>query len=168
MNIIQAAIFMTVFVFFATAKALAANDSIPVHLKNLSLPDFKLQLVNSKDFFTENLDKGKATILIHFSPDCDHCQQLAMGIIANIKSFSKTQIIMSTTLPAERLRWFYETFELKKYQSTITVGRDVLFFFPNYFKNHYLPGIAVYNKKRALLNFYDGGVKPEELIALVK
>jgi hypothetical protein len=142
------------------------TDSIPAHLKNLALPDFKIILPDSTNFYTENLSKKKITIIIYFSPECEHCIHQTEELIQNIDRFTTTQIVMATTLPFEKMKMFYTKMNIAKYRNII-MGQDVLFFFPKYYQNHYLPGIAVYNKKRALLNFYDGGVKTEELIKLV-
>jgi peroxiredoxin len=151
-----------------TVFALPRNtDTIPVHLQNLKLPDFKLLLPDSTNFYTENLSKKKHTIIIYFSPECDHCIHQTEEIIQSIDRFSGTQIVMATTLPFEKMKLFYTNMKISKYRNII-MGQDVLFFFPKYYRNHYLPGIAVYNKKRALLNFYDGGVKTEELIKLIQ
>jgi len=147
--------------------ALSKADSIPAHLQNLLLPDFKILLPDGKtNFYTDNLSKNKNTIIINFSPECEHCQIQIEEIIKHIDQFKKTQIVMATSLPFEKMKQFYDGYQIEKY-SNIIMGQDVLFFFSKYYKNHYLPGVAVYNKKRALLNFYDGGVKTEELIRLV-
>lgn len=142
------------------------TDSIPAHLKNLQLPDFKIILPDSTAFYTEGLSKKKSVIIIYFSPECEHCKHQTEELIQNIDRFKQTQIVMATALPFEKMKLFYRQMNIAKYPNII-MGQDVLFFFSKYYKNHYLPGIAVYNKKRALLNFYDGGAKTEELIQLV-
>ncbi len=151
----------------APLLALPKTDSIPAHLQNLLLPDFKILLTDGKtNFYTDNLSKDKNTIIINFSPECEHCQLQTEELIKNIDQFKGTQIVMATSLPLENMKQFYDEFQIVKYPNII-MGQDVLFFFSRYYKNQYLPGIAVYNKKRALLNFYDGGAKTEELIKLV-
>jgi len=87
-------------------------------------------------------------------------------LIKHIDQFKGTQIVMATTLPFEKMKLFYDEFQIINYPNII-MGRDELFFFSRYYKNQFLPGIAVYNKKRALLDFYDGGVKIEELVKLL-
>ena len=57
--------------------------------------------------------------------------------------------------------------ELSVSFKNIIMGRDVLYFFPKYFLNHYLPLIAVYNKKGELTNYADGGMPTAELIRLI-
>ena len=150
------------------AKAFIKTDSIPQHLLNLPLPDFKILLVDGKkNFYTENLSPDKKTMIMYFSPECDHCRYQTKELLKHIDQFSEVQIVMSTVLPFETMKQFYDDLKIGQYKNII-MGRDVLFFFPKYFRNQYLPGIAVYDKNKTLLNFYDGGAKTEELIQLVK
>lgn len=160
-------LFLSFCIATAPVLALLKADSIPAHLQNLLLPDFKILLPDGKtNFYTDNLSKKKNTIIINFSPECEHCQLQIEEIIKHIDQFKETQIVMATSLPFEKMKLFYDGYQVEKYPNII-MGQDVLFFFSKYYKNHYLPGVAVYNKKKALLNFYDGGVKTEELIKLV-
>lgn len=155
------------FLCFA-AKSQTHTDNIPAHLKLLKLPDFKLLLTDSStSFYTEQLSKKKTTILMSFSPDCDHCKQQTKEIIENIKEFKDVQIVMATTLPFEMMKAFYAEYKIASYKNII-MGRDVLYFFPKYFLNHYLPLFAIYNKKGDLLHYFDGGVSTAELIRLSK
>ena len=151
---------------FTATQVFAANDSIPQPLKNLKLPDFKLLLPDSAtNFYTEQLSSKKTTILISFSPECDHCKQQTKEIIENIERLKNVQIVMATTLPFEMMKAFHAEYKIASYKNII-MGRDVLYFFPKYFLNHYLPLIAIYNKKGELLHYFDGGVSTTELIRL--
>ncbi len=150
-----------------TVSAGSSIDSIPAHLKNLRLPDFKLLLPDSStNFYTENLKPNRYTILISFSPECDHCKQQTQEITEQISRFKNAQIVMSTTLPFGMMKDFHKAYKIASFKN-ITMGRDVLYFFPKYFRNHYLPLIAVYNKKGELIHYADGGMPTAELIRLV-
>ena len=150
-----------------TAKANPATDSIPAHLKNLRLPDFKLLLPDSStNFYTENLKPNRTTILISFSPECDHCKQQTKEITEQINQFKNVQIVMATTLPFGMMKAFHDEYKIASFKNII-MGRDVLYFFPKYFLNHYLPLIAVYNKKGELIHYADGGMPTAELIRLI-
>ncbi|MEJ8820347.1 hypothetical protein [Lacibacter sp. H407] len=150
-----------------TAKANPATDSIPAHLKNLRLPDFKLLLPDSStNFYTENLKSNRITILMSFSPECDHCKQQTKEITEQIDKFKHVQIVMATTLPFGMMKAFHDEYKIASFKNII-MGRDVLYFFPKYFLNHYLPLIAVYNKKGELIHYADGGMSTAELIRLI-
>jgi thioredoxin-related protein len=145
--------------------ASATIDSIPAHLKGLKIPDFKLLLVDSvTNFYTENLDPEKNTLIMMFSPDCDHCQHQTEDIIKNIEAFKNTQIVMNTVLPFELMKEFSNKYQLQRFKNII-VGRDVLFFFSPYYRARFTPYLALYNKNGELLYTNDGQVKIETLIA---
>jgi thiol-disulfide isomerase/thioredoxin len=151
----------------STVQAKSSNDSIPAHLKNLLLPDFKLLLPDSStNFYTENLKSNRITILMSFSPECDHCKQQTKEITEQISKFKHIQIVMATTLPFGMMKAFHDEYKIASFKNII-MGRDVLYFFPKYFLNHYLPLIAVYNKKGELIHYADGGMPTTELIRLI-
>lgn len=160
---------MKSFLLFLTVllalNATASVDSIPAHLKGLKIPDFKLLLVDSTtSFYTEDLDRKKNTLIILFSPDCDHCQHQTEDIIKNIAAFKNTQIVMTTVLPFSQMKTFYETYKLQRFKNII-MGRDVLYFFSPYYRARFTPYLALYNKKGELLYTNDGQVKTETLLA---
>jgi thioredoxin-related protein len=160
---------MKSFLFLCTVllalNATASVDSIPAHLKGLKIPDFKLLLVDSTtNFYTENLDGKKNTLIMLFSPDCDHCQHQTEDIIRNIAAFKNTQIVMTTVLPFNQMKTFYETYRLQRFKNII-MGRDVLYFFSPYYRAQFTPYLALYNKKGELLYTNDGQVKIETLLA---
>lgn len=162
-------VFVLFLLILATTTVSAGSpiDSIPAHLKNLRLPDFKLLLPDSStNFYTENLKPNRYTILISFSPECEHCKQQTQEITEQISRFKNAQIVMSTTLPFGMMKDFHKAYKIASFKN-ITMGRDVLYFFPKYFRNHYLPLIAVYNKKGELIHYADGGMPTAELIRLV-
>ena len=99
-----------------------------------------------------------------FSPDCDHCQHQTEDIIQNIAAFKNTQIVMTTVLPFNQMKTFYETYRLQRFKNII-MGRDVLYFFSPYYRAQFTPYLALYNKKGELLYTNDGQVKIETLLA---
>ncbi|TWI84872.1 AhpC/TSA family protein [Lacibacter cauensis] len=155
-----------VFLFTYPVTAQVKVDTIPSHLQNLRLPDFKLLLTDSSSsFYTEQLNKKKTTILMSFSPDCDHCKNQTKELIENIEKLKSVQIVMATTYPFEMMKQFYNDYQISKYKNII-MGRDVLYFFPKYYRNHYLPLITIYSKKGELLHYFDGGLPTAQLIQL--
>ena len=128
------------------------------------LPQFSVLLTDSTTWYTKNdLPKRKKTIIMLFSPDCEHCKHETELIKKNIKQFGNTQIVMINTLPFDKMLQFYNDFGLREFKN-ITVGRDTKFFFGNYFKIHYLPFLAIYDKKYKLLKTFEGTPKWEDLM----
>lgn len=128
------------------------------------LPQFSILLTDSLTWFTKNdLPRKKKTLIMVFSPDCEHCKHETELIKTHIKEFSGTQIVMVTPLPFGKMKEFYTHYGLAEYKN-ITVGRDPKFFFSNYFKVQYLPFLAIYDKNYRLLKTFEGATNWTELM----
>lgn len=143
------------------------SDSLPPHLKGLTLPDFKLESPNGSAFYSDNLPKNKQIVIILFSPECDHCRQLTKELTEQAHRFKKTHFVMSTTLPADKMKEFYEQYRIDRFRN-ITMGKDVLFFFSRYYQSHYLPFVAIYNRELKLTRVYDGTINAVQLFEQVQ
>lgn len=143
-----------------------ASDSIPARLANEKMPAFTLLQADSTYFFQKDLSTKKHTVIMLFSPDCDHCQSQTRALTDSLALFSNTQFVMSTTLPFDRLKDFYRTYNLVRHKKQLKVGRDFLFFFSKYFQNHFLPFIAVYDSRQNLKAVYEGNVSMKELLRI--
>lgn len=153
-----AVLFLVAVVFWCSSLiARSRPDSIPAHLAGLPFPDFKLELADRSTFYTDNLPKNKPIVIMLFSPECDHCRQQTKGILQSIAAFRKAHIVMATALPHDKMKAYYDEMGIARHKN-ITMGRDPLFFFSKYYRSHYIPFIAVYNRKRELMATHDGGV----------
>ncbi|MCO5237076.1 MAG: redoxin domain-containing protein [Chitinophagaceae bacterium] len=154
------------FLFFASGAPVAAQDNKsdkpPVYAQ-YPLPQFSILLTDSATWYTKkDLPPKKKTIFMVFSPECEHCKHEIELIKKNIRQFSGTQIVMTTTLSFDKMKDFYNHYELKNYKN-IVVGRDTRYFFPSYFKVHFLPFMAIYDKNFKLLKTFEGTTKWDEL-----
>ncbi len=102
-----------------------------------------------------------------FSPDCEHCKHETESIIANIDAFKKVQIIMSTTLPFERILEYYNHYDLKRFDNII-IGKDVNYMLPVFFDIHNLPFLAFYNRKQELISVFSGALPINRVIEELK
>jgi|SRR3989337_1220073 len=161
------------FTVFATATyflSLAQNDSLQLapYKRFPTVPPFKLLLTDSSNYFTkEDLAKKKAVMLMLFSPDCEHCKHETEEIIKNIDAFKKVQIIMSTTLPFEKMLDYYRKYDLKRFENII-VGKDLSYLLPVFYDIHNLPFLAFYNKKKELISVFSGALPIDKVIEELK
>ena len=140
---------MKKFVFIVLALAtfffsVAQTDSLQLapYKRFPTVPPFKLLLTDSSTHFTkEDLTKKKAVMLMLFSPDCDHCKHETEEIIKNIDAFNKVVLIMSTTLPFDKMIDYYNRYDLKRFDNII-VGKDVSYLLPVFYDIHNLPFLA--------------------------
>jgi thioredoxin-related protein len=84
---------------FISIVTFSQQDTSLIYLRFPTIPPFKLTKVPDSTVFTkDNLKKKKPTIIMVFSPDCEHCQEMTKQITANIHLFKKAQIVMATPL----------------------------------------------------------------------
>jgi thiol-disulfide isomerase/thioredoxin len=156
----------TVFALATYFFSVAQNDSVQLapYKRFPTVPPFKLLLTDSSTSFTkENLDKKKTVMIMLFSPDCDHCKHETEEIIKNIDAFKKVQIIMSTTMPFEKMVDYYNHYDLKRFDN-IVVGKDVSYLLPVFYDIHNLPFLAFYNKKKELISVFSGALPIDKVI----
>jgi thioredoxin-related protein len=150
--------------WMSSGFTLAAQTDSALYLRFPVVPPFNLYKAPDSTKFTKNdLKKKKKTLLIIFSPDCDHCQHETKAITAAIDKFKKIQIIMATYMPYQQMMQFYADYNIAAYPN-ITMGWDKTFFLPPYFKLKSLPFMALYDKKGNLIRVYEGNVTIEKLV----
>src|ERR1044071_110503 len=59
-----------------------------------SLPPFKFYTLAGDGFTEGNVEHGKPVVIIHFSPDCENCQEEAVELDKNIALLGNTQVLM--------------------------------------------------------------------------
>ena len=134
----------------------AQSDSLKApYLRFPTIPLFTLLKSDSSKITRDDLLKNRKTMIMYFSPDCDHCQHQADSMLASISKFQDIQIIMATYQPIEEMRVFYKKYKIANYQN-IKMGRDMHFFFPPFFKIANLPFMILYDKKGKLITTFEG------------
>jgi thiol-disulfide isomerase/thioredoxin len=114
------------------------------------LPPFYLLMLDSTTRFnTNDIPKGKPSVLIFFSPDCDHCQRETESILKNMDSLRNVNLFFITVDPFDRMKLFNEVYKLSRYPN-IVVGRDYGFFFPYHFKDAQPPYNAIYDSHKRM------------------
>jgi len=140
------------------------TDSSLLYLRFPVIPPFSIvKLPDSSVFTKDNLSKKKATLIMIFSPDCDHCQLETKALTANIKLFKKAQIIMASNRDYPVIKEFYDEYQLSLYPNLI-IGRDPSYFFGSFYKVRSFPSIFLYDKKGNFVKAFDGSV-PVTVIA---
>lgn len=132
-------------------------DTLPVYKRFPYIPQFTIYKAPDSSLFTRENLKRKPSVFIIFSPDCEHCQRETDSLLSHINKFKKAQIIMVTHLPYEEMIQFYKKYKIANY-SMITMGRDVKFFFPIFFRVSSFPSIFVYDKEGKLKESFEGTV----------
>ncbi len=159
-------LFLSGFLFIACSGFSQANppaDTIPAYIRNGNIPEFlTYKAPDSTVFIKKDLHKDTPVLLMIFSPDCGHCQNVATEILQNISHFKGTQILMTTWLPYSDMMSFYKTYKIADYPE-VTMTWDSKYFFLPYFHVQTFPKLIVYNKKGKYLKEFQGNIQIEDV-----
>ncbi len=151
----------------AQTKVKSETDSLLPFQKYPSLPAFQIRMLDSVTVFnTYNIDKGKPTIFILFSPDCGHCEKLTKMLLSNIDSFKAVKIFMLSPMPLYQIKQFVQENGLSNYKQ-IKVGQDISYFFWSFYRADSVPFIVVYDKNKKLVQSLGRLKKIDELLDVV-
>jgi hypothetical protein len=148
----------------STGTAAFGQTEQPTFKRFPTVPDFRILLPDSTTWFAKkDLPRKKATLIMVFSPDCDHCKHETEQIIAHIEEFKQIGIVMATTLPFGRMKEFYEHYDLQRFRN-IKVGRDVNYLLPVFYNMRNMPFLAFYDKKGNLIDVAEGSLPVKEVL----
>jgi thioredoxin-related protein len=141
------------------------TDSLLRYKRIPTVPPFKLVVApDSVVFIKDELKKKQATIVMIFSPDCDHCVHSTEDLLAHYNLFKKVQIVMATSLPYAHVKKFYTDLKLVDYPN-VKVGTDAAYFLGGFYDVRMYPAIFLYDKKGNFKQAFDANTKWETIAA---
>ncbi|GAB2833931.1 hypothetical protein [Ferruginibacter profundus] len=161
----QLIIFFTVLLF--SSAAFSQYDTTPPYLKNKALPNFTLLNADSVAFTQTVLKANKNTIIMLFNPECGHCQDQLQLMLTLPEITDSTNLVLATTELLQKIKIFYDKFNLAQYPS-VYIGRDIKYFFGGFYQPKTIPVLAFYNKQNQLVYFNQGSVKKKEILEALK
>jgi thiol-disulfide isomerase/thioredoxin len=138
-------------------------DTLPPYKKHPTIPDFNIQQADNSFFTKINLPQGKAVIIIFFNPDCGHCQLVAHSFEQQVQKFKDDFFVWISYGTVHAIDSFAQNYHLNT-QPNMRFGRDVNYFIPPFYQIRYTPFIAAYSKEGKLLQVWDGGTEPQEVL----
>jgi thioredoxin-related protein len=150
---------------FVFSTAFSQSEPLdPAYKRFPTVPAFTLLLTDSSTLFKkDDLKKNQSTMIILFSPDCDHCKQETEDIIKHIDDFKNINIVMATMLPFEKMKAFYDHYRLDRFEN-IKVGYDKFFILPSFYEMKSFPFVAFYDKKKSLISVFDGNLPVAKML----
>lgn len=159
---------LVITILLAAVSCFSQNDTLPLYLQFKTIPPFKLQKPDSSGWITKaDLHKNHRTIIMLFSPDCEHCQHQTEILLENIEKLKDVQIVMATTSPPHIIEWFINKYEMSKHKNFL-IGRDQQVLLGPFYKLNNIPLLAIYDKKGLLVKVFDGGAKWKKLEEALK
>jgi thioredoxin-related protein len=138
-------------------------DTAP-YLKYPTIPPFRLLKLDSASYLTkDDIKKHHRTIVMFFSPSCDHCKHQTESILADFAQFKDIEIVMATYQPFSEMKEFNTEYHLADHPN-IKIGRDEKFFLAPFYKIRNLPYLALYDKKGNLVTTFEGTQKVDTIL----
>lgn len=143
-------------------------DTVPIYKQFPDVPAFSLnRFPDSSQFVKADLKKKTATIIMLFSPDCDHCKSATENLIANMDGLKQAEIVMVSSLDFSWIKKFNDQFHLDKYKN-ISLSTQQSYFLFEFYGLTSFPSVFVYNKKGKLIGDYKSHVDFKEIVSLLK
>jgi hypothetical protein len=126
------------------------------YLANPIIPPFHLLGPDSATYLTkDDLKKNRRTMIMFFSPDCEHCKHQTEALLDSLDQLGNIQIVMATYQPFGEMKDFITHYHLYE-RPNFKVGRDEKFFLVPFFRIHNLPYMALYDRKGNLITTFEG------------
>ena len=157
-------IFLTSFFVIGTVRKVQKHRLIEDKISRF--PPFSFMTLSNRLFNSSEIKDGPI-LVVHFHPECEHCQYEISEIFkSNIpKSFTKVFLISSAHL--DSIRNFLKQFNYTDYKSVIPLV-DTSFSFQEIFGKGSIPSSYVYSRKLKLIKAFHGEVKTENILNLLQ
>lgn len=133
--------------------------------KGEPLPALNVLLLDSSTIINTaaNTPKGKAVVMLYFSPDCKYCQEETEDIIKNIDVLQEVQFYYISPMSMKEMKPFFDYYQLQNYEN-IFVAKDYKAEFYHHFKPKSIPFQVVFGHDGTLLRKYEHGSSANSII----
>lgn len=153
---------LTLLLLSGSLLANAQNEE-PPYKKNPTIPEFSLLQVDSSSLFSKGDMKQQPTIIMYFSPTCDHCLKQWDDMVQFKDQLKDIQIVMATYEQFDEMKDFYQKKQVAAYPN-IKMGRDTKFTLVPFYRMRSLPYQALYDKNGKLITTFEGNVTIQKLV----
>jgi thioredoxin-related protein len=151
-----------VLAFMVQQVSAQTQTDTPPYKRFPTVPPVTILQVDSTELTKDDL-KHQPTIIMYFSPDCDHCKHQWEDMKKQMDKLKKYQIVMVTYQPFDMMVDFYKNQQIASYKN-IKMGRDTKFILPPFYRIQSLPYLALYDKNGHLITTFEGNVKIDKLV----
>lgn len=157
---------IVLFLLVITTHLYSKSQNTPP-VQTPDIPEFHLLLMDSTVFSCSDLKSDTYTFIIHFSPDCEHCQKEINALLSNYFRFKDCQFILASPLSLPYIKEFSDKHQLNAYPNIITAFEPD-WIFSKIFKIKYIPFVAIFDKQQQLLKTYTGESKIDDWLKFVQ
>jgi cytochrome oxidase Cu insertion factor (SCO1/SenC/PrrC family) len=158
-------IFLLLFPLAAThsfSQQAKSYQQEPPYKQYPTLPTIELLQPDSNKLTNADLKK-QPTLIMYFSPDCEHCIKQMDEMNKRMQEFKKIQIVLVTNQPMEHLVDFVAKYKLGAYPN-IRPGQDVKFTLPGFYRMKSLPYFALYDKNWKLITTFESNTEVDKIL----
>ena len=148
--------------FMSNAQQGQAPQQEAPYKRSPTIPALELLRPDSTKFTKDDLKKQN-TLIMYFSPDCDHCIHQTEDMIKRMDDLKKLQILMITHQPMNLLVDFIKKYKLTNY-ANIKVAQDNKMVLPGFYRMKTLPYFALYDKDGNLITTFESNQKVDTLL----
>lgn len=128
---------------------------------------FNIKLTTGQTYTASQMVPGPS-VLIYFSPDCDHCQLFTEDLLKNYNVIANKQVVMVTFQDMKMVQPFAKKYKLAQYPN-IKIGTEGLTYaVQRYYQIRSFPYIAIYDKAGSLVKIYEGEQPHTEIFKTLK
>ena len=148
--------------FLVIGIAMKLHNQKLISEKIVRLPSFSFIKLSNESFNSDNIKNGPV-LVVHFHPECEHCQYEISEILKSNIPVLCTSVILVSGAPPDSIRRFLNPFNYSEYPSVIALV-DTSYIFEDIFGSGIVPSSYIYNSKLNLVKVLHGEVKTEAIL----
>jgi hypothetical protein len=159
-SIIVSVVIFSSFLFTGTIRKVQKHKLISEKIARF--PFFSFTTLSNESFNSSQIKKGPV-LVVHFHPECEHCQYEISEILkSNIPDLYASVILVSSAHP-DSIRRFLTQLDYTDFPSVVPLI-DTSYNFEDIFGNGTIPSSYIYNSKLDLVKVLHGEVKTETIL----
>ncbi len=133
------------------------------------MPAFRIRQLNGTFFSSTQLRKGLPTVLVIFSPVCQHCEQVLNELKTRTADFKGAQFVF---ILEERQKPYLKDFlartQLQQHSFFRNLGTDASNLIYDIYTYQALPQVNVYNRQGRLVHTFTSTIPLDSVQALIR
>jgi hypothetical protein len=155
-----------IIVLFVSSLVIGINKKLQsqklVAEKIARLPVFSFMRLNNSIYNSTDTKNGPV-LIVHFHPECEHCQYEISEILKSKIPISFSTVILVSSAHPDSIRSFFSNFNLTDYSSVIPL-LDTSYEFEEIFGSGIIPSTFIYNRNLNLVKVLHGEVKTDAIL----
>jgi hypothetical protein len=153
-------------VLFVSSLVIGINKKLQnqkvVAEKIARLPAFSFMTLNKRIYNSTDTKNGPV-LIVHFHPECEHCQYEISEILKSEIPILCSSVILVSSAHPDSIRSYLSNYNLKAYLSVIPL-LDTSYEFEEIFGSGVIPSSYIYNRNLNLVKVLQGEVKTETIL----